>query len=257
MSPVDQTLSPAPGTLEALSAFTPYSTTSPAYVSGNPSAASPFSAALAHGSRVLSNIQASPFYNATPMLPQQRFTTIPQSQPMTHQVKQMTPQQGSPEYLKAALHHLQTSLLAKLESEAEAFFDSVDAAVGERADARVVAGKAKALEVAMSSVLEWLEKNGLASVPLLDLPRQGEEPKEESKGATQGVADTISGETANSTAERTTTAPSSSTATATATTSTSTLQSEIDRLQLQAKDLFDRRQRLKESASIVGGILDS
>ena len=91
--------------------------------------------------------------------------------------------------------------------------------------------KAKGLEMAMTAVLESLEKNGLASVPLLELPKEAEGKAEvEDDTATTGQPEAQS---------------------------SPALHSEIERLQQQAKDLFDRRQRLKESASIVGGILDS
>lgn len=141
MSPADA-FSPAPEGY-GLSGYTPYSTTSPAYTaSAGMNAASPISAALAHGSRILSNIQPSPFYNGTPMMPQQPpygarypgqqpFGMLPMmhptlgQQPQQQQAKPAAPQPGSPEYLRAALQHLQTTLLARLESEAEGFFDAV------------------------------------------------------------------------------------------------------------------------------------
>lgn len=161
------------------------------------------------------------------MLPQPRYATLP---PQPTVQPKPTPQQGTPEHLRTALHHLQT-LLGKLESEAEAFFDSVDSSLAESADSRLVSARAKGLEIAMTGVLESLEKNGLASVPLLELPKEAEGKAEvEDDTATTGQTEAQS---------------------------SPALHSEIERLQQQAKDLFDRRQRLKESASIVGGILDS
>ncbi|SJX63481.1 uncharacterized protein SRS1_14237 [Sporisorium reilianum f. sp. reilianum] len=251
MSPMD-TYSPAPGTVDAYGiSFTPYSTTSPAYIAGAASAASPISAALAHGSRVLSGIQAgSPFYS-TPMMPQQAryapgmMQATPSQQQTQQQARAAVPQLGSPEYLRMALQHLQTTLLARLESEAEAFFDAADSAVASTADSRVVANKAASFQVAMDNVLTYLDKNGLASIPLLPLPetspstdKPASEPTETPTTATQE--------------------PPAPTTASTATDATpSSLQTEITQLQQRAKDLFDRRQRLKESASIVGGILDS
>ncbi|GAC96803.1 expressed protein [Pseudozyma hubeiensis SY62] len=283
MSPMD-TYSPAPGTSDAygISGFTPYSTTSPAYAAGGlASAASPISAALAHGSRVLSNIQASsPFFHnngATPMLPQHGYARYPPlqsnlaiaqqgastSQPGTTRPQQTSPQQGSPEYLRLALHHLQTTLLAKLESEAEAFFDAADSALALTADSRIVAGKARAFQGALDGVLEYVEKNGLASIPLLPLP-EAESKSAETTGEDDPPKQSLGSDTAavdtNKTTDPKATAPAEPSATKTETSTASaapSLQSHIDRLQLQARQLFDQRQRLKESASIVGAILDS
>ncbi|CBQ73642.1 conserved hypothetical protein [Sporisorium reilianum SRZ2] len=261
MSPMD-TYSPAPGTVDAYGiSFTPYSTTSPAYIAGAASAASPISAALAHGSRVLSGIQAgSPFYS-TPMMPQQaRYApgmmqaTPSQLQLAQQQTQQQAraavPQLGSPEYLRMALQHLQTTLLARLESEAEAFFDAADSAVASTADSRVVANKAASFQVAMDNVLTYLDKNGLASIPLLPLP-------DTSTASTDQPASEPT-ETLKPPSTTATKEPPAPTTASTATDATpSSLQTEITQLQQRAKDLFDRRQRLKESASIVGGILDS
>ncbi|EST05015.1 hypothetical protein PSEUBRA_005821 [Kalmanozyma brasiliensis GHG001] len=280
MSPAD-TFSPAPGTVDTygMSGFTPYSTTSPAYAAGGPagSAASPLSTALAHGSRILSSIQpATPFYAAggpTPLLPGSRFTPNLAQQGQARQ-QPSTPQQGSPEHLRLALQHLQTTLLARLESETEAFFDAADSAAAVGADARVVAGKAKAATGAMEDVLVFLEKNGLASLPLLPLP---DGAGEEGGGATEATATTEGAsiaqpDAASATAATTTVTKEGQTdPTSIATTSTasadaaaqgagdaaSDLTSQIEALQQQARELFDRRQRLKESASMVGGILDS
>ncbi|KAJ9479709.1 hypothetical protein PHBOTO_003201 [Pseudozyma hubeiensis] len=282
MSPMD-TYSPAPGTSDAygISGFTPYSTTSPAYAAGGmASAASPISAALAHGSRVLSNIQApSPFFHngATPMLPQQGYARYPPlqsnlavaqqgaatSQAGTTKPPQTSPQQGSPEYLRLALHHLQTTLLAKLESEAEAFFDATDSALSLTADSRIVAGKARAFQGALDGVLEYVEKNGLASIPLLPLPEAGSKSAEttsQDDASKQSLGSDTATVDANKTTDPNALAPAEPSATKTETSTASaapSLQSHIDRLQLQARQLFDQRQRLKESASIVGAILDS
>ncbi len=93
---------------------------------------------------MLSGIQAgSPFYNssgATPgmqqipygggrgmMMPPHMLQHQQQGQGQGQQQVRpvnVTPQQGSPEYLRLALQHLQTTLLGRLESEAEAFFDA-------------------------------------------------------------------------------------------------------------------------------------
>lgn len=262
MSPMD-IYSPAPGTLDAygMTGFTPYSTTSPAYIAGA-TAASPISAALAHGSRVLSGIQAGSPFNNTPMLAQARYAPgmmqptpsqlqqQPQ-QPQQTQTRPAVPQQGSPEYLKIALQHLQTTLLARLESEAEAFFDAADSAVASSADSRVVASKAASFQLAMDNVLTYLEKNGLASIPLLPLPETTTASTDPSAEAAPQPTETP--KEASTTANHDPPAPAASTSIDT----TPSLQTEITQLQQQAKDLFDRRQRLKESASIVGGILDS
>ena len=146
MSPADA-FSP-PNTIDnyALSGFTPYSTTSPAYISGGGAggggmnAASPISAALAHGTRVLSGIQAgSPWHGGTPAMPQGGYggprypvgmqgygNGVMQGQGgQGQQVKTpVVPEQGSPEYLRLALGHLQNTLLARLEADCEGFFDA-------------------------------------------------------------------------------------------------------------------------------------
>lgn len=289
MSPMD-TYSPVPGTVDAygMSGFTPYSTTSPAYGgSAMASAASPISTALAHGSRVLSGIQAaSPFYSGVMQtMPQQMYPGryLPGMQPNLPMQQQAAsqataskpaatkPQPGSPEYLRAALSHLQTTLLAKLESEAEAFFDAADSAVAVTADSRTVAGKAKAFEAAIENVLVYLDKNGLASLPLVSMPRpqSGEQdmaakqvtaqttakqPTEESQDP-QPAADPNQAEGQQGSAAAA--AAEANDASTLSQSTPLTLQSDIDRLQHQAKQLFDQRQRLKESASIVTAILDS
>lgn len=284
MSPMDS-FSPAPGTVDtyAMSGLTPYSATSPAYTVGGtsvmPSAASPISAALAHGTRVLSNIQAaSPFLNgAVPMHAQAYVRSPPNmhsgqvimpqhqhaSQPGASRPVPTLPQQGSPEYLRTALQHLQTTLLARLDSQAEAFFDAADSATSVSADSRIIAGKAKAFRAAMDSVLSYLEKNGLASIPLLSLPNaapgsgethavdtaksDSEQPQNESNSPPVN----------NPTIESSQPDPPVPSATSQPRVSTSTLHTDIERLQHQAKQLFEQRQRLKESASIVGAILNS
>ncbi|TKY84820.1 hypothetical protein EX895_005900 [Sporisorium graminicola] len=264
------TYSPAPGTVDSygMTGFTPYSTTSPAYIAGAASAASPISAALAHGSRILSGIQAgSPFYNngSTPMIPQQARYAPGMMQPTPSQLQQhqllaaqqaqqprppSVPQHGSPEYLKLALQHLQTTLLTRLESDAEAFFDAADSAVASTADSRLVAQKAASFQLAMDNVLAYLEKNGLASIPLLPLPESNStDTKDTAPQSTESPKDAAS----TTIQDAAPAVPASTSAEA----SPPSLQTEITLLQHQAKDLFDRRQRLKESASIVGGILDS
>lgn len=266
MSPVDA-LSPSHPEQYALSGFTPYNTTSPAYGSnshGAMTAASPISAALAHGSRVLSNIQASPMYG-TPMMMNQlyppRFAIqaqqAQQQQNGAGSKVQTAPQPGSPEYLKFALQHLQTTLLARLEAEAEIYFDAVDSSLSVEADTRVVAQKAKAFEEALDTVLSWVEKNGLASIPLLPLPDPG-------TGSMSGaLKDNVAAATVD--APRAKEEPPKEAAEkedpdATTNKDAATgpsLEEQISELQQKAKELFDRRQRLKESASIVTGILES
>lgn len=141
MSPSDAF---TPGDGYGMSGLTPFSTTSPAYAAG--AAGSPLSTALAHGSRVLSGIQAgSPFQNQytagpTPMIPQMQYSRYPSQQgvPWNAQyaypgimqqpvpaAKPQAPQHGSPEYLKTSLHHLTATLLPKLEAEEQAYFDAV------------------------------------------------------------------------------------------------------------------------------------
>ncbi|SPO26714.1 uncharacterized protein UTRI_04021_B [Ustilago trichophora] len=283
MSPADA-FSPAPEAY-GMSGLTPYSTTSPAYASGGTAgitAASPISAALAHGSRILSNIQAgSPFYpqhNGTPMMQQQTY--IPggaryppqaphptfgmppqqQQQQLQQQTKPVVPQQGSPEYLKLALQHLQNTLLTRLESEAEAFFDATDSALAESADSRRVAGKATSFQAALSNVCTYLEKNGLASIPLLPIPDTSVTETKAVENAAEATASTAepTKDAASTTIETTTTtAQDQGKNDSTKQNSGPTLEKDITSLQQQAKELFNRRQRLKESASIVSGILDS
>ncbi len=276
MSPVDS-FSPVPGTVDAYTGFTPYSTTSPAYAAGaGMTAASPLSTALAHGSRILSGIQASPFYHpgagSVPFAHHQGRSVpgIQQAPQQPQRQSDGTPQQGSPEYLKAALQHLQTTLLARLESDAEAFFDAVDGAAAVEADSKLVTGKAAVLRGTMDEALGYLEKCGLASVPLLPLPlttdgAAGKEAGGESASiAGQGAeptSTTVAAATDDQTGATSTAAITSATEATTTTKETevasSHLSHQIELLQQQARDLFDRRQRLKESASIVGGILDS
>ena len=113
----------------------------------------------------------------------------------------------------------------------------------------VIVGKAAAFQTSLDSVLTYLEKNGLASIPLLPLPdattTAGGEKAEDATTAEGG-------ESIPKPPAETTKADAGKGAE-----SSSTLDSDIANLQQQAKDLFDRRQRLKESASIVSGILDS
>ncbi|KAJ1023906.1 hypothetical protein NDA13_004740 [Ustilago tritici] len=266
MSPVDA-LSPSHPEQYALSGFTPYNTTSPAYAGnshGAMTAASPISAALAHGSRVLSNIQASPMYG-TPMMMNQPYPPRFAIQPQQAQQQQngagskvqTAPQPGSPEYLEFALHHLQTTLLARLEAEAEIYFDAVDSSLSVEADTRVVAQKAKAFEEALDTVLSWVEKNGLASIPLLPLPDPGTGSK------SGGLKDNVTAAAVD--APRAKEEPPKEAAEkeyqdATTNKDAATgpsLEEQISELQQKAKELFDRRQRLKESASIVTCILES
>ncbi|SOV02151.1 uncharacterized protein UDID_05046 [Ustilago sp. UG-2017a] len=266
MSPVDA-LSPSHPEQYALSGFTPYNTTSPAYAGnshGAMTAASPISAALAHGSRVLSNIQASPMYG-TPMMMNQPYPPRFAMQPQQAQQQQngagskvqTAPQPGSPEYLKFALQHLQTILLARLEAEAEIYFDAVDSSLSVEADTRVVAQKAKAFEEALDTVLSWVEKNGLASIPLLPLPDPGTGSKsgglKDNVAAAAVDAPRAKEEPPKDAAEK---EDPDATTNKDAATGPS-LEEQISELQQKAKELFDRRQRLKESASIVTGILES
>lgn len=281
MSPADA-FSPAPVDSYGMTGFTPYSTTSPAYMAGaTGNAASPISAALAHGSRILSNIQAgSPFYNAgtTPMpmmVPPQAYPNRIMPMQMGQQMQQprapAVPQPGSPEYLTLALHHLQTTLLARLEADADAFFDAVDSAFAPGADTRSVARKAGSFQNAFESVLTYLDKNGLASIPILPLPISAEQStlqQTDTTTATNAEAASIStketseaaASTAKASGDATQSKPDDETNKDQAdkpTVPTPSLEEQISHLQAQAKDLFDRRQRLKESASIVTGILDS
>lgn len=260
MSPVDS-FSPANPEAYPLTGFTPYNTTSPAYAGAmtqpGMSAASPISAALAHGSRVLSNIQPSPMYG-TPSISQPypgRFVGQQQQQ-QQQQRPPASPQPGSPEYLRLAIQHLQTTLLTRLEAEAESYFDAVDSSFAVEADTRVVAQKARAFEMAMEGVMDWVEKNGLASIPILPAPSG----KSQEAGATAGEATpTIADPAAKQepTKEEAEKKVADQTAKEDDAGAKLSLEQEISLLQQQAKDLFDRRQRLKESASIVTGILDS
>ncbi|ETS60015.1 hypothetical protein PaG_06006 [Moesziomyces aphidis] len=252
MSPSDAF---TPGDGYGMSGLTPFSTTSPAYAAG--AAGSPLSTALAHGSRVLSGIQAgSPFQNQytagpTPMIPQMQYSRYPSQQgvpwnaqyayPVIMQqpvpaAKPQAPQYGSPEYLKMSLHHLTAVLLPKLEAEEQAYFDAVDASLAVTADTRTVAQKAAAFQAALDAVLTYLDEKGLASIPLLP-PASSTDPDPASSS------------------DAPTDAPSEPTASSDPNPDTLALQ--LTTLQQHAKDLFSRRQRLKDSASIVTGILDA
>ncbi|GAC75171.1 hypothetical protein PANT_14c00075 [Moesziomyces antarcticus T-34] len=252
MSPSDAF---TPGDGYGMSGLTPFSTTSPAYAAG--AAGSPLSTALAHGSRVLSGIQAgSPFQNQytvgpTPMIPQMQYSRYPSQQggPWNAQyaypgimqqpvpaVKPQAPQHGSPEYLKMSLHHLTATLLPKLEAEEQAYFDAVDASLAVTADTRTVAQKAAAFQAALDAVLTYLDEKGLASIPLLP-PASSTDPDPAS--ASDAPTDAPSEPTASSDPNP------------------DTLALQLTSLQQHAKDLFSRRQRLKDSASIVTGILDA
>lgn len=171
--------------------------------------------------------------------------------PPVQQQKPQAPQAGSPEFLRLALQHLQTTLLGRLESEAESFFDAVDGSLGLEGDTRVVKGRAEGFKQALESVLAWVEKNGLASIPLLPLPeadtaQEGEAGAGAEAPASQAIEKESEAIPKEGAAESTKEAAKGR-----------SLEEEISQLQQQAKELFDRRQRLKESASIVTGILDS
>jgi hypothetical protein len=170
---------------------------------------------------------------------------------------QTAPQPGSPEYLKFALQHLQTTLLARLEAEAEIYFDAVDSSLSVEADTRVVAQKAKAFEEALDTVLSWVEKNGLASIPLLPLPDPGTGSK---SGGLKGNVAAAAVDAPRAKEEPPKDAAEKEDPDATTNKDAATgpsLEEQISELQQKAKELFDRRQRLKESASIVTGILES
>ncbi|SPO26432.1 uncharacterized protein UTRI_04021 [Ustilago trichophora] len=279
MSPADA-FSPAPEGY-GISGFTPYSTTSPAFTSGGTAgiaAASPISAALAHGSRILSNIQAgSPFYpqhNGTPMMQQQPYIPgmgryppqahhqpfgMPPQQQQSQQTKPVVPQPGSPEYLILSLQHLQNTLLTRLETEAAAFFDAADSALAEAADSRNVASKATSFQTALNNVLTYLEKNGLASIRLLSLAETLATDAKSNESAVESTTSTVepARDPACTTIETESKTQEQAKSQTTKQTGDSTLEQDITSLQQQAKELFNRRQRLKESASIVSGILDS
>lgn len=101
--------------------------------------------------------------------------------------------------------------------------------------------KAAAFQAALNAVLTYLDENGLASIPLL--------PPISSKDSDPDPAlSTSDAPPTDAPPEPTTTSSDSN---------SDTLATELTSLQQHAKDLFSRRQRLKESASIVTGILDA
>jgi hypothetical protein len=96
--------------------------------------------------------------------------------------------------------------------------------------------KAAAFQAALDAVLTYLDEKGLASIPLLP-PASSTDPDPASSS------------------DAPTDAPSEPTASSDPNPDTLALQ--LTTLQQHAKDLFSRRQRLKDSASIVTGILDA
>lgn len=110
-----------------------------------------------------------------------------------------------------------------------------------------MAEKAQAFEAALQSVLTHLERQGLAFVPLLPLPAldatssnaEVEQANQQTASSAPPVEDPIGTTNDNDAIE---TAPSS-------------LAQQTQALQQQAKQLYGRRQRLTEAASIVAGIL--
>ncbi len=139
------------------------------------------------------------------------------------------------------------------------------------------AGKASSFQTALDDVLGYLEKNGLASISLLPLPATSNEaaadkndatlaPTTEANSTDTESASAAAGETEAKDADavanthgdgKDASATDKAQQASKSSASTKTLEEEISQLQQQAKELFDRRQRLKESASIVLGILDS
>ncbi|PWZ00198.1 hypothetical protein BCV70DRAFT_200345 [Testicularia cyperi] len=280
----------------AAAGFTPYAT-SPAYAAmangQPPTAASPMTTALFHGSKILSNIQVPspiPGHNAH-FSPQHNMagnyyppaygaegvggSRMLFQGPMAQGLRQglhppqppAPPQLGSPEYLRLSLQHLQQTLLTRLESEADAYFDSVDAALAPTSDSRTVVQKANNFSTALEDVLSYLEKNGLAALPAVEPEADtatSSSSTERIKGkdpaaGTESLPGNGAAPTTDAAADKDALPP-----TAAATSKPQDpeslklqLKQDTEALQTEATQLFNRRQRLRESAAMVAGILDS
>ncbi|KAN0065179.1 hypothetical protein ACQY0O_001676 [Thecaphora frezii] len=217
---------------------------------------SPFTSALNHGSRILSGISAPTPVAATGYDP--RGLSYAQAQSPAHQMQMQMqmqqlqaqngglpmdlalqhmaqlqrqlaqpqpqrPQQVPPQVaLKQSVQELLNSLLPALERDGDAFYDAIDSALGPNADSRHVQAKRNQLLSSLSNLTHFLQTNGLASLPLTESPS-------DEGGATDAPASAD---------------PSTA------------LAKETARLQELAREMFERRARLREAASIITGILN-